>query len=83
MEKIEKTYTGVARFALKAGVPVVPVGIRGAFTAWPPEQKPKFKKIVAIRIGKPINFNQYTKDQYQDPGILRDVTNQIMIQISN
>jgi len=80
--KIEKTYTGVAKFALKAGVPVVPVGIKGAFTAWPPEKKPKFKKIVSIHIGEPIKFNNYRKDQYQDPKILREVTNQIMLQIS-
>ncbi len=80
--KIEKTYTGVAKFALKARVPVVPVGIKGAFTAWPPEKKPKFKKIVSIHIGEPMKFDNYVKDQYQDSRVLRNITNQIMLQIS-
>lgn len=52
-----KYYNGVARFAYKYKVPVLPIGITGTFDAWPPQNKfPKIKKCF-INIGKPILIN--------------------------
>lgn len=79
--KITKTFTGVAKFALNAKVPIVPVGIRGAFLCWPPEKKPKYKKLVSIHIGRPIELNQYF-DKNFDKNCLREITSNVMVEVS-
>jgi len=43
---IHKAYNGVAKFSKKYDVPVIPVGIKGAFKAWSPSMKfPRFSKV--------------------------------------
>jgi carboxylesterase len=57
--------TGAVRLALKAGVPIVPVGLSGTGKAFPPEAYPRMEILppfpkpypVKIKIGKPIHFN--------------------------
>src|SRR6266567_5942898 len=50
----------LARIAAGAGVPVLPVGIRGSYEALPPGAKwPRPKKIV-VRVGKPFRFDTGT-----------------------
>ena len=60
--------TGVAYFALKSKVQVIPIGIKGNF-------KP-FSKIV-YNIGKPLNFNEYYNKKIEKED-LEKVTNIIM-----
>jgi 1-acyl-sn-glycerol-3-phosphate acyltransferase len=79
--KITKTFTGVAKFALNARVPIVPVGIRGAFYCWPPGKKPKYKKQVSIYIGKPIELSQHFKGNSPE-SCLREITSDVMMEIS-
>ncbi|KKR21149.1 MAG: Phospholipid/glycerol acyltransferase [Parcubacteria group bacterium GW2011_GWE2_39_37] len=79
--EIEKTFTGVARIALLARVPVVPVGIKGAFEVFPPEGKLKWKKDIEINIGPPMDFNKYY-DFEKNPQLYRAITNQVMVEIS-
>lgn len=80
--EIDKFYPGVAKFSIQAQVPVIPIGISGAFKAWPPhEKKPKFKKIIDVNIGEAMNFNDYhdseaTADDFQE------VTNLVMREIT-
>ncbi len=79
--KVGKTYTGVAKFALGVKVPVVPVGISGTFEIMSRhDKKPKFKKNIVIKIGKPIYFEEYY-NRSGDEFILREVTNKIMSEI--
>jgi 1-acyl-sn-glycerol-3-phosphate acyltransferase len=79
--KIGKTFTGVAKFALQAHVPVVPCGIAGAYEVLPRQDKhPKLKKIIKIKIGKPIDFEEY-RNKSNDDIILRWVTDRIMAEI--
>jgi len=80
--EIERTYTGVAKFALEARVSVIPIGIRGAYQVMPPQAKnPKFKKKIEIYIGVPISFNEYyNKEKTSD--LYRELTNKVMIQIA-
>lgn len=55
-----RAYPGVARYAINKKVPIVPVGIKGAFEVLSRHENfPKFKKIVEINIGKPIYFTEY------------------------
>src|SRR3989338_3475235 len=79
--KIQKGKTGVARLALWAKVPVVPLGIRGTFEILPKGKMiPKLGK-AAFKFGKPIYFSKY----YNKPitkKILRVITNSIMGEIA-
>lgn len=80
--KLQKAFTGVARMALIARVPVVPVGMIGTYEIMSRhENRPHFKKC-QIKIGKPIYFNQY-HGQENNQTILREITNQIMSTIAD
>jgi len=79
--KIQKGRTGVARLALRARVPVIPVGIRGAFKVLPKgNYLPRSGKIY-VKIGKPINLEKY-HGRYNDSKVLRTVTDRIMNRIA-
>lgn len=81
--KIGKTFTGVAKFAIESKCPVVPIGIKGAYEIMSRHDKrPKFKKIIEIKIGKPIYFEKYYEKD-NDETILRAATDEIMKQIKN
>jgi 1-acyl-sn-glycerol-3-phosphate acyltransferase len=49
---------GVAKFFLETGVPILPMGIKGAFELFPPGEKPKIKKNIRLNIGKPLFFKE-------------------------
>jgi 1-acyl-sn-glycerol-3-phosphate acyltransferase len=69
--------TGVARMALEAGVPIIPVAMIGTFEIQPTGQVwPKIKR-VTIAYGEPIDVSAYA-DQAKDPVVLRAITNQVM-----
>lgn len=60
--KIQKPFTGVARFAIRSQAPVVPVGVSGTYEIMPPSAKfPKFLKRCSINIGKPIYIHDHYK----------------------
>ena len=72
--------TGVARMALEAQVPVIPVALVGTYEAWPYDKKlPKPGK-VEIRFGKPLTFER-SYDTPADRFVLRSVTDEIMYEI--
>lgn len=69
--------TGVARMAIEAGVPIIPVAMIGTYEIQPTGQVwPKIRR-VTIAYGEPIDVSQYT-DQSRDPSVLRAITNQVM-----
>jgi 1-acyl-sn-glycerol-3-phosphate acyltransferase len=79
--KLQKGKTGVARLALAARVPVVPVGLRGTFALMPRGRVfPKLKKNVKVNFGKPILFKKYYGKQNKT--IFRKVTTIIMEKIA-
>lgn len=80
-DEIEKTYTGVAKLALAGKVPVVPVGIKGAFEVLPPEGKLKFKKIIQIKIGQPMEFSRFYNSE-ATPELYRQITNEVMVEVA-
>jgi len=80
--KIQKGKTGVARLALWAKVPVVPVGIIGTFEILPRGRViPKFKKNIIISIGKPIYFDKFYKRKITKK-LLRQITEIVMKEIA-
>jgi 1-acyl-sn-glycerol-3-phosphate acyltransferase len=73
--------TGVARMALEARVPVIPVSIRGTREVMPLDAKvPRLSGKVVIEFGKPLTFERYF-DRPRDRFVLRSVTDEIMYEI--
>lgn len=72
--------TGVARMALEAQVPIVPVAITGTFEALPYDRKLPKAGRVTIRFGKPLDFRRYHETP-ADRFVLRSATDEIMYEI--
>lgn len=71
---------GVARMALEADVPVIPVAMIGTFEVQPPGQvRPNIRR-VGIRIGKPLDFSRY-RGLEDDRFVLRSMTDEIMYEL--
>jgi 1-acyl-sn-glycerol-3-phosphate acyltransferase len=76
-------FTGVAKYAVKEKVPVIPVGIKGAFEAMSRHDKvPKLKKVISIHVGNPIHFTEH-HDTEVDELTYRRLTDQIMMELSH
>ncbi len=82
-------HTGVARLALRAGVPIVPVGVSGTGRAFPPEAYPRLEVLrmpaptpIIIRFGKPITLEEY-RGRTEDRALFREVTENVMSEISS
>ena len=78
-----KGRTGVARLALTAKVPVIPVGLIGTDEVMPKEAKlPRLtgRLGVKIRFGKPLDFSRF-EGRERDRFALRSVTDEILFEI--
>ena len=71
MEKGKPIKNGPMTIAIKAGVPIIPIGIKGNFKV--------FSKII-INIGKPMYFNEY-KDKINDKDVVSKLTEDLMKEI--
>jgi 1-acyl-sn-glycerol-3-phosphate acyltransferase len=72
--------TGVARMALVAGVPVIPVAMIDTDVVQPPGQViPKIGR-VGMRLGRPLDFSRY-EGMESDRFVLRSVTDEIMYEL--
>ena len=72
--------TGVARMALEAGVPVIPVAMINTDVVQPTGKKiPKLGR-VGIRVGKPLDFSRY-QGMEGDRFVLRSITDEIMYEL--
>lgn len=81
--RLHKGHTGIARLALRTGVPIVPVGIIGSEACQRPDAKlPTPFKRVHIRFGSPIDVARYA-DRSDDRIILRQITDEVMFEIRN
>jgi 1-acyl-sn-glycerol-3-phosphate acyltransferase len=73
--------TGVARLALEAQVPVVPVSISGTREIMPLDAKlPRLGGSPLVEYGKPLTFERYY-DRPRDRFVLRSVTDEIMYEV--
>jgi 1-acyl-sn-glycerol-3-phosphate acyltransferase len=72
--------TGVARMALEAGAPVLPVAMIGTDKAQPNGKRvPKIMRI-GVRIGPPLDFSRY-QGMEDDRFVLRSITDEIMYEL--
>jgi 1-acyl-sn-glycerol-3-phosphate acyltransferase len=55
--RLQPPRLGTIRLILKAGVPVVPVGISGAYEIWPRWSRPRLRRAtMTFRFGRPMSF---------------------------
>lgn len=71
MAKGVKAKDGAVKLAIKANVPIIPVGIQGDF---------KFFKKIKVNIGKPIYYN-VSKEEANDREMLDNLTEELMQEI--
>ena len=72
--------TGIARMALEAKVPVIPVAMIQTFEIQPPHRiRPRLLR-VGIRVGEPLDFSRY-EGLEDDRFVLRSITDEVMYEI--
>ena len=72
--------TGIARMALEAGVPVIPVAMINTDVVQPTGQLiPKLGR-VGVRVGAPLDFSRYAGME-DDRFVLRSITDEIMYEL--
>ena len=69
--------TGVARMALEAQAPVIPVAMIGTYEIQPPGRVRPAIRRVGIVFGEPLDFSRYAGME-SDRFVLRSVTDEIM-----
>jgi 1-acyl-sn-glycerol-3-phosphate acyltransferase len=69
--------TGVARLALEARVPVVPMAMINTFELMPTGEKPRLGIRPGVRFGEPLDFSAYYGME-EDRAVLRTITDEIM-----
>jgi 1-acyl-sn-glycerol-3-phosphate acyltransferase len=72
--------TGIARLALAARAPIVPVGITGTYDCMPSGRGWPVPGHVQVRFGKPLTFDRYLLG-VADQLVLRAITDQVMYEI--
>ncbi|MDX6268697.1 MAG: 1-acyl-sn-glycerol-3-phosphate acyltransferase, partial [Frankiales bacterium] len=72
--------TGVARMALEAGVPVIPVAMINTDVVQPTGKVIPRLGRVGIKVGKPLDFSRY-QGMEGDRFVLRSITDEIMYEL--
>ncbi len=75
--KLYRGKTGMARMALEANVPIIPVAMIDTDKAQPTGQKIPNLHQVGVKIGVPMDFSQYA-GQEEDRAVMRTITDQVM-----
>jgi 1-acyl-sn-glycerol-3-phosphate acyltransferase len=75
--KLYRGKVGVARLALLARVPVIPVAMIGTDKVQPIGQRLPSIRRVGIIVGQPLDLSEFY-DRAEDRGVQREVTNRIM-----
>lgn len=78
--RLYKGKTGVARLALEAGVPVIPVAVVDTDTVAPPGEKFGRYAQPHVRFGVPLDFSRF-EGMSADRFVLRSVTDEIMYEL--
>ena len=77
--RLHRGRTGVARIALAAGVPVLPVALIGTDALFRRTRIPRLRR-VRVRIGRPLDLSHHP-DRPEDPLVLRAVTDEVQAAI--
>jgi 1-acyl-sn-glycerol-3-phosphate acyltransferase len=74
--------TGVARMAIEAGVPIIPVAMIGTDIAQPLGKKMPSREPIGVRIGPALRLDSYAGRQ-DDRDVLREATDMVMRAIAD
>jgi 1-acyl-sn-glycerol-3-phosphate acyltransferase len=72
--------TGVARMAMEAKVPIIPVAMINTYEIQPPGQIRPHIRRVGVRIGRPLDFTRY-EGLENDRFVLRSITDEVMYEL--
>ncbi len=78
--RLYKGKTGIARMALEAGCPVIPVAMINTDKAQPTGKKIPNIIRIGIKIGAPLDFSRY-EGMENDRFVLRSITDEIMYEL--
>jgi 1-acyl-sn-glycerol-3-phosphate acyltransferase len=78
--KLYRGKTGVARMALEARVPIVPVALIGTFESLPYDRRLPKRRRVEVVFGKPLIFDRHYESR-ADRFVLRSITDEVMYEI--
>jgi 1-acyl-sn-glycerol-3-phosphate acyltransferase len=77
--RMYRGHTGIARIALEAGVPVIPVAMIGTDRVQPiGTPVPRLGHTLGVRVGAPLDYSAHT---VRNPKVLREITDDIMAHI--
>ncbi len=77
--RLYRGHTGIARIALEAGVPVIPVAMIGTDRVQPiGTPVPRLGHTLGVRVGTPLDYSDRTT---RNPKVLREITDDIMAHI--
>ena len=80
--RLHRGHPGVAHLALKAGAPIVPVGIIGSGDAQPPGARlPSYRAPITLRFGAPIGLGEWA-GQRRTGQLKREITDTVMREIA-
>jgi len=72
--------TGLARMAMEAAVPIIPVAMINTYEIQPPGQVRPHIRRVGVRIGRPLDFTRY-EGLENDRFVLRSITDEVMYEL--
>jgi len=79
--KLHRGHTGIARIALEAKVPVIPVAMINTDKVQPIGAKmPRLGHAIGVRVGAPLDYTDRATGQ-RNPKLLREITDDIMAHI--
>lgn len=79
--RLRRGKTGAVRIALRAKVPIVPLGLIGTYKIAPKERRVPSLRRCVIKIGKPIYFDKYYSKKITK-ALLRRLTDSVMIEVA-
>lgn len=78
--RLHRGHTGVARLALRAGVPVIPVGLTGTYEVMPKDKRIPRRGSVRVNFGSPLDFSG-KRGRENEKLLLRSVTDEVMFEV--
>jgi 1-acyl-sn-glycerol-3-phosphate acyltransferase len=79
--KLHRGHTGIARIALEAKVPVIPVAMINTDKVQPIGARlPRLGHAIGVRIGAPLDYSDRAQGP-RNPKLLREITDDIMVHI--
>jgi 1-acyl-sn-glycerol-3-phosphate acyltransferase len=82
-EHMQRAFSGVAKYAIKGHVPVIPVGIKGTYDILSRhDRRVRLKKVAELHVGAPLHLERYRKHK-MNARAYHIITEDIMVAITH